>query len=92
MSVRRCLARSRGSGSDYGTEVRALLLKYVLWADDTPTVKTNAYESDDASRGLLERLGFEQEGHHRRVAFLDGAYRDRITYGILREAWENPLN
>ena len=78
-------------GNGYGTETGALLVEYVFRSYSSPTVKANAFDFNEASRGLLDSLGFEQEGRHRKVGFVDGEYRDRITYGILREEWENPL-
>lgn len=78
-------------GHGYGTETGALLVEYVFRTSSTPTVKANAFDFNDASRGLLEDLGFEQEGRLRKSGFIDGEYRDRLTYGILREEWENPL-
>lgn len=79
-------------GESYGIEVGSLLVGSVFSAFDTPTVKANACDFNDASRGLPERLGFQQECRHRNVAFLDGAYRDRTSYRMLREEWENPLD
>lgn len=78
-------------GNGYGRETGALLVDYVFRTDSKPTVKANAFDFNDASRGLLEELGFQQEGRVRKAAFIDGEYRDKIVYGILREEWQNPL-
>ncbi|SDQ41383.1 GNAT family N-acetyltransferase [Natronobacterium texcoconense] len=80
--------RSGVQGEGYGREAAALLVDYVFRSYDTPTVKAKAFEHNEASRGLLESLGFEQEGRLRMNAFVDGEYRDGILYGILREEWE----
>jgi len=47
-----------------------------------------AYEDNDASRGLLESLGFSEEGRIRKDRFIDGEYADTIHYGLLREEWQ----
>jgi RimJ/RimL family protein N-acetyltransferase len=38
---------------------------------------------------LLDSLGFTEEGRIRRDMFVDGAYRDTVLYGLLREAWDD---
>jgi RimJ/RimL family protein N-acetyltransferase len=38
-------------------------------------------------RGLLESLGFEEEGRIRRGPFIDGEYVDTVNYGLPLEAW-----
>lgn len=75
-------------GEGYGRETGALLVDYVFRSYSRPTVKANAFDFNEASRGLLEDLGFEQEGRLRKAGFIDGAYRDKIVYGMLREEWE----
>jgi RimJ/RimL family protein N-acetyltransferase len=35
----------------------------------------------------LEALGFQREGRLRKADFDEGAYRDRLVYGLLREEW-----
>ena len=76
-------------GEGYGKEATALLVEYVFRSYDTPTVKAKAFDYNDSSRGLLESLGFQQEGRLRMDAFVDGEYRDGILYGLLREEWES---
>jgi ribosomal-protein-alanine N-acetyltransferase len=75
-------------GQGYGTEAVGLAIHEVFRIHDAPAIGAGAYGSNDASRGLLESLGFEQEGRHRRHRFVDGEYRDLIQYGLLRETWE----
>ena len=38
-----------------------------------------------ASRRLLERVGFQQEGFARRVLKINGAWRDHVSYAILND-------
>ena len=74
-------------GEGYGTEAVALLVDYTFATYDHPAVGAIAYDFNDASRGLLESLGFEEEGRIRRDRFIDGAYVDTVHYGLLREEW-----
>lgn len=50
-------------------------------------VEAACLPGNDASRGLLEKTGFRQEGHARGYLRIDGVWRDHITYAILREDW-----
>lgn len=75
-------------GEGYGTEAVSLVLEYVFRTYDTPAVSARAYTSNDASRGLLESLGFTQEGVLRRFMFVDGEHVDCAVYGLLREEWD----
>ena len=74
-------------GEGYGTEAVALVVDHVFRTYDHPAVGASAFDFNDASRGLLESLGFSEEGRVRRDRFIDGAYRDTIVYGLLREEW-----
>lgn len=75
-------------GQGYGKEAVALLIDYVFRTYAHPAVGAGAYDFNDVSRGLLESLGFAEEGRMRRDRFIDGEYIDRIEYGLLREEWE----
>lgn len=75
-------------GQGYGQEAVALVVDYVFRTYAHPAVGAVAYDFNDASRGLLESLGFSEEGRVRRDRFIDGEYVDRIQYGLLREEWE----
>lgn len=74
-------------GNGYGKEAVSLVIDYVFRVYDTPAVGAGAYAFNDASLGLLESLGFEEEGRIRKDRFVDGRYVDRIVCGLLREEW-----
>lgn len=76
-------------GEGYGTEAVALVLDHVFRTYDTPAVGATAMDFNEASRGLLESLGFTEEGVVRKHRFVDGAYRDLYQYGLLRSEWRN---
>lgn len=73
----------------HGTEAVALAVAYSFRTSDHPAVGARAYECDDASRRLLETLGFEEEGRPRRDRLIDGEYVDTVVYGPLREDWRD---
>lgn len=76
-------------GEGYGMEAVGLVVEYVFRTYDHPAVGAGVYEFNDASRGLLESLGFEEEGRTRRDRFVDGAYVDTVQYSLLREDWRD---
>lgn len=74
-------------GDGYGREALSLLVDYAFRQYDAPAVGAVAYDFNDASRGLLESLGFAEEGRLRKFMFVDGEHRDLFQYGLLREEW-----
>jgi RimJ/RimL family protein N-acetyltransferase len=76
-------------GEGYGKRAVALLVDHVFRTYDTPAVGAVAYDFNDASRGLLESLGFAEEGRMRKQRFVDGEHIDGVQYGLLREEWRD---
>lgn len=74
-------------GQGYGREAVGLVIDYLFRSYDRPAVGAGAFEHNDASRALLESLGFVEEGRRRKFMFVDGAYRAMVQYGLLREKW-----
>jgi RimJ/RimL family protein N-acetyltransferase len=74
-------------GEGYGTEAVGAALDTFFRTTAEPSVGAGAFAFNDASRGLLESLGFQEEGRRRKSHFVDGEYRDMVVYGILREEW-----
>jgi len=76
-------------GECYGKEAVELVIDYVFQTYDHPAEGAKAYDFNAASRGLLESLGFEEEGRVRRDRLIDGEYVDSVVHGLLREDWQN---
>lgn len=75
-------------GEGYGTEAVSLLIDHAFREYHHGAVAAKVFPDNQASRGLLESLGFSQEGRLRKRLFWDGKYRDQLVYGLLREEWE----
>ena len=71
----------------HATEAISLVVDYMFRTHEHPAVGAGAYEFNDTSRGLLESLGFKEEGQTRRDRFIDGEYMDIVRYVLLREEW-----
>ncbi|WP_336035914.1 GNAT family N-acetyltransferase [Halobacterium yunchengense] len=74
-------------GHGYVTEATGLLLEYAF--DERRIAKATAIvlETNEGSQRVLEKLGFEREGVHRRETFVDGERRDNYRYGLLADEW-----
>lgn len=79
-------------GKGHGKRAVSLTIDYVFGQYDTPAVGASAFAFNDASRGLLESLGFTEEGRRRKYMFVDGEHRDMVHYGLLREEWREEGN
>lgn len=75
-------------GDGYGEEAVALGVEHAFATEPAPAVEALAYARNDASRGLLESLGFTQEGLLRKQRWVGGEYVDSVVYGLLREEWD----
>lgn len=75
-------------GEGYAKEAVSLVLDYLFRVYPHPAVYAKALPHNDASRGLLESLGFKEEGVARKEAFWDGEYQDSIQYSLLRAEWQ----
>jgi ribosomal-protein-alanine N-acetyltransferase len=74
-------------GEGYGKEAVSLVVEYVFRTFDVHGIGAHAFDYNAASRGLLESLGFVEEGRGREARFIDGEYRDAVQYGLLRREW-----
>jgi len=74
-------------GEGYGRELAELGIDYVFDTYDVHGVSAGAYEFNDASRGLLEAMGFTQVARRREARYIDGDYYDEVRYDVLRREW-----
>lgn len=74
-------------GEGYGREAVALAVDIVFQEYHHPAVEARTFPDNEPSRGLLESVGFTQEGRIRKTVYWDGKYRDLLLYGLLREEW-----
>jgi len=71
----------------YGSEAVSLLLEYGFDELRLNRVQAHCLATNEPSRGLLESLGFEQEGRSRERQFQGGKYVDTLQYGLLADEW-----
>ena len=74
-------------GNGYVTEATRLVLDFAFEERRLAKVYAIVLESNVGSQRVLEKLGFEREGVHRKETFVDGERRDNYRYGLLAEEW-----
>lgn len=74
-------------GNGYVTEATELLLDHAFRERRLAKVWATVLESNEASRHVLEKVGFVEEGCQRKETFMDGERVDSYRYGILAEEW-----
>ena len=74
-------------GEGYATAAVRLLLAYGFEQRGFHRVEARIFERNEASRAVVEKMGFTHEGRKREAEFIDGAYRDVGLYGLLAGEW-----
>ncbi|MFD1646934.1 GNAT family N-acetyltransferase [Haloarchaeobius litoreus] len=74
-------------GEGYSTEAVSLVLDYAFESRRLHRMEARALSTNEASRGLLESLGFREEGVSRDAKFVRGEHVDVHDYGLLEEEW-----
>jgi RimJ/RimL family protein N-acetyltransferase len=76
-------------GRGFGTEAAALGLDYAFDHRRLRRVNARVLETNTASIGLLEKLGFVHEGTQRGEKFVAGEPVDARMYGLLADEWRD---
>ena len=74
-------------GEDYGIATVESLLDYAFFERRLHRLRADVLADNDASRGLLERLGFEREGTLRGQSCREGERLDCDVFGLLEDEW-----
>lgn len=75
-------------GNGYGTEACELVVGYGFDQLRLAKLTAEAYAFNEASRALLESVGFTHEATLRNQAFVNGERVDLTIYGLLAEEWQ----
>ncbi|HEX8133115.1 MAG TPA: GNAT family protein [Actinomycetes bacterium] len=80
------LPEYRGQG--LGTAAQRLLVDHLFRFTTVHRLEAGTDAENLAEQKALERIGFTREGVLRQVAFRDGAWRDSVLCGLLRDDWQ----
>ena len=76
------LPEARGHG--YGTQALRLVARYLFAHTTAHRLEATIEAGNVASRRMVEKTGFTQEGVMRETGWRDGAWRDAIIHSLLR--------
>lgn len=76
------LAKERGKG--YGSRAQRLLVEYLFAHTQVNRVEAGTEVTNVAEQRALEKAGFTREGVMRGSCFRAGAWRDMVSYSVLR--------
>lgn len=71
----------------YGSAAVSRLVTYGFDQLGLHRIEAQLWDANDASRALLESLGFTHEGTFRESGVVDGEYHDTLWYGLLADEW-----
>ena len=74
-------------GNGYATDAVRTLVEYGFQQRGFHRIEARVFEGNDASRAVLERLGFTHEATIRESQWIGGEYRDVEWFGLLRSEW-----
>lgn len=75
----------RVAGRGVTTTALALVLEHCFGAVGLHRVEANVRPENAPSLRVVDKLGFRDEGLHRRYLFIDGDWRDHRAFALLRE-------
>ena len=73
----------------YMTEAMRALLPWLFNVLGYEIITVRAFAVNTASRALMEKLGFTQEGYFRRAVGFEGRVYDDVAFSLLREDWRS---
>lgn len=80
-----CTVLPEHRGRGIGAAAHDQLIEYLLSTTPAVRIEADTHADNTAEQRCLERAGFAREGVLRSVAFREGAWRDVIRYGLLRQ-------
>ncbi|QEH94379.1 GNAT family N-acetyltransferase [Dermacoccus abyssi] len=76
------------AGRGLGTELVGALVTHLFAEPHVHRIQADVFADNVASRTVLERNGFRQEGYFVDDGIIDGKFVDACLYSLLRREWE----
>jgi RimJ/RimL family protein N-acetyltransferase len=73
----------------FGTEASKLMTNYGFKQLDYHRIFARAYNHNESSQKIWERIGYEREGVLRDHSYSKGEYRDLIYFGAIQGEWND---
>ena len=84
----RVIPNERNKG--HCTEAVKIMIDYLFLSKEIVRIEAETNPENIASKRVLEKTGFTEEGLIRKSVFIRGEWRNGILYSILREDWKEP--
>lgn len=72
----------------YATSASELLLTYAFDELGLHRIEATTFVSNEASKRVLEKLGFTEEGIARKAVHVEGEWIDKLQFGLLETEWQ----
>jgi len=79
-------------GNGYATEITKALVKYLFDVEKLERIEALTADENIASRKVLEKSGFLQEGLLRNFAYINNRYTSVCYYGIIKDDYYRMQN
>ncbi len=73
----------------YMHDALSALCRYAFLTLNLHRLEAGVIPSNLPSRGLLQGLGFREEGYAKSYLKINGAWQDHVLYGVLQDEWNN---
>ena len=74
-------------GGGYGTDALLLIVDYAFHWHDMRKLWLATMSPNVRVQRQMDKVGFKLETRQRQATWIDGAWADALTYGLLREEW-----
>lgn len=74
-------------GRGYGTDAMRTLVTWGFQTLNLNRIQLRVYSDNTRAQRCYEKVGFQLEGRLRQDNFAQGAYRDTLLMGLLRDEW-----
>jgi len=71
----------------YIPEATKKVIEFAFTKDDCIRITTGCHKENEASRKVLDKVGFRKEGERIKAVFHDGVMKDRLEYGLNKDEW-----
>jgi [ribosomal protein S5]-alanine N-acetyltransferase len=75
----------RAAGRGIMPTAVAMVTDHCFWSVGLHRVEVNIRPENAASRRVVEKLGFREEGLRRRFLHIEGEWRDHLSYALVRD-------
>jgi ribosomal-protein-alanine N-acetyltransferase len=69
----------------YMPEAVKKVIEFAFTKDDCVRITTGCYRDNEASRKVMEKVGFRKEGEKIKAQYHDGVMKDRLDYAINKD-------